>query len=112
MKKCKWSSIAKKVLSKEDIDVIGEKEAIRLINNILSESRDGVLFLDDLIGVSNNYRKILNKLIEKNWLFETTTNRGTIYHIHPLKQLWYCSFLLNPQPPKFKWISPINTNND
>lgn len=104
MKKCKWSRIAKKVLSKEDIDVIGKKEATRLVRNILSAARDRTFFVDDLIGVSDNYRKILNKLIEKNWLFETTTNRGRVYLIHPLKQLRYFYFLLNPQPIEIKSI--------
>lgn len=104
MKKCKWSRIAKKVLNKEDIDVIGKKEAIRLAGNILSRARNKVLFVDDLIGVSDNYSKILNKLIDKNWLFETTTNRGRVYLIHPLKQLRYFYFLINPQPIEIKWI--------
>ena len=104
MKKCKWSSIAKKVLSKEDINFIGEEEATRLTGNILSRARNKVLFLDDLIGVSDNYKKILKNLIDKNWLFEVTTNRGRVYLIHPFKQLRYFYFLLNPQPIEIKWI--------
>ena len=92
MSKCKWNSIAKKVLSKEDIDFIGKKKATSIINSILIDARQLYLYKEDVEYVSDNYRKILNELINKNWLYEAITNRGRVYLIHPLKQLRYFYF--------------------